>query len=357
MKPIEYRHTLAVYHKIREDLKRLTFKVTILVQFFLFIYYSCTLYFRRHDLVYVILYSILLVISLLLFIEECLYQSHRKTYEESEIKPEHRKKRLILKIISLSSKISLLVLSLITILQNKATDFEKVMTIALCIILLVQFILLFLARLINKYLSWAKKAIELDYKESLLKSPSQTFTDKLHDIATKLKKDEDKDEFHTIIQEQLKKDEDEKSRKKALDRLKKKEQRKEDLKTIKEHFKDKYIQSRMKDEKISSSYRKNELYAKKCLNDPNEYKEFLDKAIHALEKEKLPSQLDYLQSELDNLLSKTDITDEEKTKAIINLHYYLNPLLKNEKTIQDNLKIKKLTEMNYSLVLKQSNSD
>ena len=352
MKPIEYRHTLAVYHKLKDDLTKLTFKVTIIVQFFLFIYYSCSIYFRRQEPVYITLYSILLVISLLLFLEECLYEYHRKKDEENEIKSDHKKKRMILKIISLSSKISLLALSLITILQNKASDFEKVMTIALCIILLVQFIILFLAKLINKYLNWTKKAIELDYKESLLKSPSQTFSDKLHDFAAKLKNEENKDEFHSIIQEQLEKDEEAKNKKKAINKQIKKEQRKEDLKIIQKHFVDKYIQSKIKDEKIENAYRKNELYAKGLLQNQQKYKVFLDKAIESLKEDKIPPELNYIQIELDQLLSKTDLTDSEKTKAIINIHYYLNPLVKNETTTQDNLKIKKIADMNYTLLLK-----
>ena len=354
MKPIEYRHTLALYHKIREDLNRIAFILTSVVQAFLVLFYSYSIYSRKDSPVYIVLYSLLLAISLLVFVEEVLYQKKKKEQteekEETEIKKDHRRKRAVLKIISLISKLSILILATISIIQKgeQAKDLEKISTIALSILLLFQFCFLFISYLFGKYLTWLKKAIELDYQETLLlKTPSSLLSDRLHRFATKLseKKDEDDDAFEKAIEGHLKKDEEDMLKKKKDKKEKTKQQRKEDLRIIKNHLMLKLTQGKISDKKIEARFAKELNFANQLITDKQEMDKFIQNVSLFLKDHPAQEELTYLNSYLTSLIDRKEtLAPFMMIKNIINLDYYMNPILPNTRTVKDNLMINEMSE-------------
>lgn len=353
MKAIESKHLLAVYHLIRKDLKRISFFITIIVQLFLLVYYSFSIYSHRNEPVYTIIYSTLFALSLFLFLEECLYQRKQKNKEEEdEGKENHKKIRKILKILSMAGKICLLITSAIPIIQNKATDFEKVMTLALLILLVIQFSLMFLLKLLSKYLKWIKTAYELDKKESWLKSPTQTYTDKLHAFALKAKKQEEEsltEQEETEIQQQLSIQIQQDQEKKKVEKQEKaqsnRNQRKEDTRLLLNNIFNKFMPKKNSDRKLQIRYEEEKEFAEKCLTNPDLYQEFLLQVRKLSKNNEIPQSLDYLSEFVANLSNNKKLLDPAKIKEyIINIHYYLNPLIDNSESVSDNLEIKKKAE-------------
>lgn len=339
MKLFEYKHTLALYHKIREDLNKIGFIITIIVQIFLFFYYSYSIYIHHTSIIYTVLYSMLLTISLLVFVEECIFQCKNKKEKNEELKLDHKKKRTILKIISLISKVSLLVISLIPIIQNKVSDFDKVITLALAILLVFQFSFLFISFQLNKYLTWLKKAVELDLRDtSFLKNPNKIFSDKLHNFANSLKDESEDSEFLNIINDQLINDEEKRKIKKEQKKKQRKNQISKDLLTIKEYFKNRHISNKISDDNIINSYKKEQQIAKQLITNQKKYNKFINDLDKDLEKNVIPDKLNFLTDYLFSIKNGNP-TVEEKEMMIIELHYYLHPLVSNSQSVDDNLKI------------------
>lgn len=345
MKFIEYKHTLALYHKIKEDLNKIGFIITIIVQIFLFFYYSYSIYVHHLSIIYTVLYSILLTISILVFIEECIFQYKKRKEKNEELKIDHKKKRSVLKIISLISKISLLIISLIPIIQNKVSDFDKVMTLALAILLVFQFSFIFISFELNKYLNWVKKALELDYRESsfIVKGANKSFSDKLHNFANSLKEENEDTEFLNVINDQLAIDEEERKDRKEKEKIERKKQRSEDISTIKEHFKNKFISKKISDDKIINSYKKEQQIAKQLISNQKNYDKFLNEFNKKIDSDKIPDEINYLK-EFPSLLNSSNITNDEKEMMMIEMHYFLHPLVSNAVSTEDNLKIHNINQ-------------
>lgn len=341
---IEYKHTLALYHKIREDLNKIGYILTIIIQAFLLFYYSYSIYIHKDSIVYIVLYSILLTISILLFTEETIYQYKRSKVKEDEFKETHKKKRNILKLCSLLTRFALLILSLIPIIQDTVSDFDKVITLALAILLVIQVCFIFVAYLINKYLTWLKKALELDYNDSTLLHPKKSIGNKFHNFAQSLdkKEDDENDEFMSMLNDQMEIDENQKKEKEEKRKQELKSQRKEDIAIIKRHIFKNKIEKKTEDENIQKYYSKCVDNVNQLLLDNKKYLSFLNRLDKKIKDNNLNEDLDYLYEYLTNLKSRMILGKDEKINIMVELYYYLNPLISNSITIEDNLKMHSL---------------
>lgn len=339
MKPIEYKHTLAIYHKIKADLDRISYILLIGIQCVLFLYYSYAIYSHHDSLVYILLYSGLLCISTFVFVEAVIYhKKEKKTKEEKEL---HKKRHTILKIIGLLNKIALLIVSIIPIVKGEASDFSKITTLAIAILILFQTAYLFVIHLIEKYLSWLKQSLELDYKDSfLMKSPGRTFQGKLHDYALNLKEDKDKNPLEEEMNEMIHIQEKERQKKKEEEKKQSKLQMKEDFRNILSHFKESHLRQKISEEKVKKEYLKLENKAEKLLKDEKKLASFISIMKEEMKVSLPREELSYIEEYLFYVEEEKSI--EKRKKYLVNLLYYEKPLVKNEVSIEDNLMIQKL---------------
>ena len=148
MRPIEYKHTLALLEKIKEDLSKIAYIIRIVVQVVRILYYGLAIYRHYDSIPYLVIYCVLLFVTLLVFAEHLYYHNNEK---EEDAKEKHQKRHAALKIIGIVDKTALLIVSLIPILQGKASDFDKVRTLFVFLLLLIQLVFLSVSYLRNKY--------------------------------------------------------------------------------------------------------------------------------------------------------------------------------------------------------------
>ena len=65
MRPIEYKHTLALLEKIKEDLSKIAYIIRIVVQVVRILYYGLAIYRHYDSIPYLVIYCVLLFVTLL----------------------------------------------------------------------------------------------------------------------------------------------------------------------------------------------------------------------------------------------------------------------------------------------------
>ncbi len=350
MKPIEYRHTLALLRKIKDDLSHIAFILRIAVQISLLLYYSFSIYSHVSSLPYLIIYSILLLLSVLVFADNLF--SYRKG-KEGRVK--HKKRHQILAVCGILDKVSLLVVSLIPIIQGKASDFDKVAIRIRTVILLSQTAFLFASSLFEKYLLWLKEAIELDYKESLISfKPSQALSDKIHDFARNLTGR--KEEENSPLQEKLK-DRIEENRKKEKEKKKekkreRKKQRRQDISRIINYYSEKRRKKKMTEDKIDKAILDAEKKADKISSHNDKLAKVLAKVEGKRKNSALPDSLSVLGDYLSALKrGSLNFSSQQKKYRLVNLLYYLDPLVPDKDTIEDEKRVLRKTKDKINLAL------
>lgn len=361
MRLIEYKHTLALYQKVRDDLAKIGFIINCVVQFFLLLYYSYAVYRHMDSIVYIILYSVLIAISTGLFVEEVIYHFHSKKGKGK--KKKHKVTHGLLKILSIIDKITLLVLAIIPIAEGKSSDFDKICTIALAILLLAQIAYLFFSFLFDKYLSLLKVALQLDYQESSLPGMVETFShpvdkihSKFHDFTEGIsgRKKEPSTTDDDFLKERVDRIEEERRKKEALkeeEELNHKKERKETFhQDVRNLFsfvrkggihksilssKAKKTEAKIDASLIDKIYPELEKKAENILSDNKKYENMLSRIQDAVDKGRL-YDLSYIQDFYD-FLTEGELEYDIKKAMAVNLLYFLNPKYKNSMTTKDNV--------------------
>ncbi len=350
-KIIETRHVFALMDKVKADMTKIGYVMTIAMQIFLFFYYSLSIYMHRTSVIYIVIYATLLTISVSVFVEQIIYHHTYGKKKEDEIKSTHKRINRIFRYIGLANKITLLGVSLVPIIKGEASDFDKVATIALAILIILQFALIFIAYLMNRYMEWLKMAIDLDLKESRIydiMEAKHMFSNKIHDFATNLKPEEETNEFEEHFRDELENVDQRQMEKKEKKKTKRDSQLKEDLQFIKNHFRERKMEKKTNDKKMEKAYLRCKSKAEGMLSDEKKLNEFLLEVEKSLKKNP-PSEdmlyIDYLLSEMEE--GKDSLSVDEKKSHLINLFYYLNPILDNDKSTKDNLTILEKSEEEY----------
>lgn len=343
---LETRHTKALVCRIQKDLNKISFILTIITQVFLLLYYAFSIYSHREELIYIILYSCLAAISIFVFIEQIIFHQKYKKKKEDEIKLRHKKLNTIAKSIGIVNKTCLLILSNIPIVQGKASDFDKVATIALLILLLVQTGFMFFSILLNRYIKWFMLAFELDKKESfgIKKIPTNVFHKFVADKDDDLKEVQFRNQFEDELEEVEKKEET----KKKQEKEERSNQFKRDISTLKSNIKNKIIDKKTSSKKIDQKYLESKKYAVSIVQNQKKIDKLILDVIDSIYKKPLNEELSYIEYFLYALRDKQkELTPKEKEALIINLNYYLHPLIKNNSTTKDNLEILTKTREEY----------
>lgn len=351
-KLLETRHVTALMDRIRSDMAKIGYIMTIIMQVFLFFYYSLSIYTHRNSVIYIIIYAFLLTISICVFTEQIIYHQKYKKKKEGEIKSTHKRVNRIFRYIGLANKLCLLVVSLIPVIKGEASDFDKVATIALAILIIIQLAFIFIAYLLNRYMDWLKMAIELDYKESMiftLKEPKRAFSDKIHGYASSFSNEDTKDNaFNELFRDELETVDIRRKEKQTLEKEKRSSQLKNDIRIIKGHFKEKRLDKKTSDTKIEKAFLKCKEKAEKLLSSEEKQKELLFQVEQELKKNPVREEMLYIDMILSSMEEhEGELSDEKKKACLINLYYYINPIVDNDKTTKDNLAILERTKEEY----------
>ncbi len=350
MNLIETKHTFALIKRIESDLNKIGYILTIIIQVCLFFYYSFAIYSHWGNWIYIVLYFCLLMISILVFLEAIFYERKYRRKEHKAIKEKHKRLNRIFKIVGIVNKLALLVLSLIPIIQGKASDFEKVIAVALAILILIQIAYLFFTYLLNKYLSLLLVAVQLDMNESLPSKLAKKVSIKeyIHNWAGKFEEqpsDSLKDDFEEKFQDELSQVAQDKEMK-AQNKKEKKEQEKQkknqrfqhDLDVLKNQFQNRKIEKKMSEKKLDALLKKYDNKAGKLLEDEKKYNALLLDCEEEIKKEPLKKELDYIEYFLSLLEEKKeDLSERERKAILINLLYFLSPIVPNNENVKDNL--------------------
>lgn len=247
--------TISVSIKMKEDLKRISFWTTIIVQIIFLFFYSYSIYKNVDFLLFLVIYIVLAVLSLLHFI---YFLASNKSDNKKLVK----KIKRVFRISKYLINGTMLGVNIYEMLKYGITDFNKVLLVVSGISLLVQVIIECARFFIEKYIElfqyslktdlkgiyWAKEKMD-SVKEvkgnffSLIDAPLEKLADKLEgkekkveevqlskkeqyveDLASKYRKEQNE------AKEQKKQEQKQKSRERALEQ---KEELKEHLRVIK----------------------------------------------------------------------------------------------------------------------------
>ncbi len=368
MSIIETKHTFALIKRIESDLNKIGYILTIVIQVCLFFYYSFAIYSHWGNWIYISLYFCLLVISILVFIEAILYERKYRRKEHKEIKEKHKRLNRIFKIVGIVNKLALLVLSLIPIIQGKASDLDKVITVALAILILIQVAYLFFTYFLNKYLSLLFVAIQLDMNESLpmkvkkqlsLKEHIHNWAGKFEEQPTESVKNNFEDEFQDELSEVTQNKEEKKQEKKEKKAQEKSEINRRfhhDLTVLKTHFQNKRIEKKMSEKKIDALMKKCDNQARNLLDDEKKCNFLLLNCEEEIKKEPLKEELEYIEYFLSLMEEKKEeLSQMEKKAILINILYFLSPIVPNNENAKDNLLILEKTYPDLKEILQKIN--
>jgi hypothetical protein len=344
---VETRHVRALYARVKRDLSRISFVIAILIQIFLFAYYSFAIYSHLGSTRYVVAYSLCLSVSLAVFVEQIVFRVNYAKKEESEIKANHKMINRVFGYIGLANKLLLLSISVVPIVKGEASDFDKVMTLVLSALILLQGAFLFFAFLLGRYMEWLVAAVTLDYKESAISyaiHPKQTLAEKFRDYASSLGREPSENDFETVFGEELAGVEKDRQAKQGQKKEGFGATVKEGMRLLKENKEKKRDAKKMSE--IGKAYEKSKKEALRLLGSQKRLDAFLVEAKTALTRD-MPKGLEYLFPLYD--IARSDLGKQSKIRALINLCYFLSPLIPNSRSIEDNLLINEMSQEEYGL--------
>ena len=228
--------TRAVANNLIEDIKKILFYTTVLVQSVFFIFYGYSIAKSLDNLLFFIIYSLLFILAVINFIY------YLKTHNI-----QHKKNKFIfsLKIFRYILNLTMIVTNCIQILTSASSDLSKIFLIFSVLSYFVQIVLEFVKVFVERYVELFSKSLELDLeiidilfnkpKEvkgnffALLDKPLEAIANKIENKQVEVVVDKKEEKVINIAEEYIKQ---EKERAKQI-RNEKAEKRKQELK---EHF-------------------------------------------------------------------------------------------------------------------------
>ena len=163
-----FSHSLAALKFIKNELNSIKKVINIIVQIVFFLYCLYLIFSNFDSLAYIIIYSLILIFTILTFIIEPFYKSD--IYESKAIKRLKRKERkiivLLLKSLKYLCKMAALIVAIVEISLQGATDLSIISTIVSGIILILQIIFDSIAMLATRYANMLQLAVEEDIRTS-----------------------------------------------------------------------------------------------------------------------------------------------------------------------------------------------
>lgn len=216
-----FSHSLAALKFIKNELNSIKKVINVIVQIVFLIYCLYLIFSNFNSLAYIIIYSFILIFTILTFIIEPFYKT--EIYDNKALKRLKRKERkaitLSLKSLKYLCKMAAIIVAIVEISLQGATDLSIISTIVSGVILILQIIFDSIAMLATRYANMLQLAVEEDIRTSKTIQFVLKFNHK--DYLEELKEDrksyteEELELLHKL--ENLEKDEEEKRRKKLQD--------------------------------------------------------------------------------------------------------------------------------------------
>lgn len=216
-----FSHSLAALKFIKNELNSIKKVINVIVQIVFLIYCLYLIFSNFNSLAYIIIYSFILIFTILTFIIEPFYKT--EIYDNKALKRLKRKERkaitLSLKSLKYLCKMAAIIVAIVEISLQGATDLSIISTIVSGVILILQIVFDSIAMLATRYANMLQLAVEEDIRTSKTIQFVLKFNHK--DYLEELKEDrksyteEELELLHKL--ENLEKDEEEKRRKKLQD--------------------------------------------------------------------------------------------------------------------------------------------
>lgn len=216
-----FSHSLAALKFIKNELNSIKKVINVIVQIVFLIYCLHLIFSNFNSLAYIIIYSLILIFTILTFIIEPFYKT--EIYDNKALKRLKRKERkaitLSLKSLKYLCKMAAIIVAIVEISLQGATDLSIISTIVSGVILILQIIFDSIAMLATRYANMLQLAVEEDIRTSktiqfVLKFNHKDYLDELKEDR-KSYTEEELELLHKL--ENLEKDEEEKRRKKLQD--------------------------------------------------------------------------------------------------------------------------------------------
>ena len=201
--------TRAVAYKLVDDIEKLLFWITILVQGFFFFFYGYSIYTNLNRPLFLVIYSLLLALSVFNFIYVIVSHPYRKSDNVKKVKAFARAFKYLV-------NGTMLGVNIFGLIKFDGTDFNKIMIIvsaaSLAVQIILEFVRAYTARYIDLFMTSFQMDLNLVYKLSRIKDAKGNFYGMvdapLEAIANKIEgkeKEEDLTDTEKELNELLKK--------------------------------------------------------------------------------------------------------------------------------------------------------
>ena len=177
---ISYKNTYNTFLKLKKDITQIQRITSFLAQVIFLAYNIYLLFSNLNNITYLIIYSILFLISLFYFIFDLLLLFSKNKYIKRNIK---HKVNLIVKAIKYIIKLTIIILAIIEIFSfDNTTDLKKLTTIISIVTLFIQILIDLITRFITNYIDLFIESLKLDYENSSMLKEIKKGYDTYNDI-------------------------------------------------------------------------------------------------------------------------------------------------------------------------------
>ena len=165
---IETKHTGSRINKVKSDLIK-TITVISCISMILFLaYYIYLMTLNLNEIIYLIAYSGLIALILLLFVVELSLKENKKLLKNEKrlVTEKKRKVKKVIKVLKFSIKAVLVGLAIYETITNFNLKISNIINICSAIILLTQILIEIIVNYIIKQIDYFRLSIELDFKDS-----------------------------------------------------------------------------------------------------------------------------------------------------------------------------------------------
>lgn len=174
MAAISYQNTYGVVLKLKKDIDIIQKIVDFIVQIIFLGLYSYSIYKNINNVLLLIIYSVLLVVSIAYFIFYIITLNNTSRIFKKKIKYKVKKS---VKYIKLMISATTLGIAVYEIINFEVSDFTKILTITSAISFGVQILIELVTMFVNKYIDLFTESIKMDYEDSdLIKNSVKAIT-------------------------------------------------------------------------------------------------------------------------------------------------------------------------------------
>lgn len=165
---LETKHTMSRINRIKSDLLKVLSVISCISMMFFLTYYVYLVSKNLYEKVYLVTYSILILVIILLFVVEFLVKEDKKLLktERRLIAEKKRRSKNIIKLVKFLVKAFLVIIAMYETFTNFSLSLSNIFNIFSLVLLVLQIIFEFAIRYIIKQIDYFRLSMELDLEAS-----------------------------------------------------------------------------------------------------------------------------------------------------------------------------------------------